>query len=66
MAEEETKKSDKELLDVDEKGNYIEDKKEEKKDKPSNAYKYGLIVIALIILLGLCCFFFYKKTNNKR
>ena len=64
MAEEEIK-SGQELLNVDEKGNYIENKKEEKEDKPSNAYKYGLIVIAFIILLGLCCFFFYKKTNNK-
>ena len=64
MAEEE-KKSGQELLDVDEKGNFIENKKEEKKDKPSNAYKYCLMVIGLIILLGLCCFLFYKKTNNK-
>ena len=60
MAEEE-KKSGQELLDVDEKGNYIENKKEEKKDKPSNAYKHCLMAIALIILLGLCYFFSIKK-----
>ena len=54
--EEDKKKSDQELLDVDEQGNYIDNKKEEEKKKPSNIYKYGLICICLIILLGLAYF----------
>ena len=62
---EEKKKSDQELLDVDEQGNYIENKKEDEKKKISNAYKYCLICICLIALLGLAYFCFLKTKNNK-
>lgn len=62
---EEKKKSDQELLDVDEQGNYIENKKDEEKQKTSNAYKYFLICIVLIALLGLAYFCFFKTKNNK-
>ena len=63
--EEEKKKSGQELLDVDEQGNYIENKKEEEKNKTSNIYKYCLICICLIVLLGLA-YFCYNKTKNNR
>ena len=59
------KKSDQELLDVDEQGNYIENKKDEEKQKTSNSYKYYLICIGLIALLGLAYFCFFKTKNNK-
>jgi len=62
---EEKKKSDQELLDVDEQGNYIENKKDEEKKKTSNAYKYCLICIGLIALLCLAYFCFFKTKNNK-
>ena len=63
--EEEKKKSGQELLDVDEQGNYIENKKEDEKNKTSNIYKYCLICICLIVLLGLA-YFCYNKTKNNR
>ena len=63
--EEEKKKSDQELLEVDEEGKYTENKKEEEKKKPSNIYKYCLICIGLIILILLICFCYNKTKNNK-
>ena len=56
-----------ELLDVDEKGNYDESKKE-KEQKKSGSCKYCLICICCLVILGLCCFCYYKnkccKTNS--
>ena len=59
--EEEKKKSDQELLDVDEQGNYIENKKDEEKKKTSNGYKNCLICIGLIALLCLLIFVSLKQ-----
>ena len=61
----EEKQNDQELLEVDDKGNYIE-KKEKKKNKPSNAYKYLLLIFAFIILLGLAYYFLLNKKTNKK
>ena len=61
---EEKKKSDQELLDVDEQGNYIDNKEEEKK-KPSTSYKYYLIIIGMIIVFAFACFCYYKSIKKK-
>ena len=53
----------KELIDMDENGN-VNDKKEEKKNKTSENYKYIILVI-LLLLLGFICFFcFYTKSKR--
>ena len=61
----EEKQNDQELLEVDDKGEYIETK-EEKKDKPSNVSKYFLLIFAFIILLGLAYYFFLIKKQIKK
>ena len=53
----------KELIDMDENGN-VNDKKEEKKNKTSDYYKYTILVI-LFFLLGFI-FFFCFNSKGKR
>ncbi len=62
--EKEKNQSGQELLDIDEQGNYNENKNEKKQQKSSNTCKYCLI-LCLVVLLGLGCFCYYKKKCNK-
>ena len=63
--EEEKQQSGQELLDVDDQGNYNENKKGDEKKKSSNMLKCCLIFICLGIILGLIYFCYCKKKSNK-
>ena len=62
---EEKKDKGEELIDVDEKGNPIENKKQEKKSKSNSLYKIVIIVFLCILILCCCYYVFYYKKNNK-
>ena len=46
-------------------GILLKAKKNKKKKKPSNIYKYCLIFIGLILLSGFLYFYYYKTKNSK-
>ena len=54
-----------ELVEVDEKGNPIEEPKKEKKEKSYSTYKVVLGIILCLIILVSCYFYFNYKKNNK-
>ena len=63
--EEEKQQSGQELLDVDDQGNYNENKKGDEKKKSSSMLKCCLILICLTISCGLVYFCYCKKKSNK-
>ena len=63
--EEEKQQSGQELLDVDDQGNYNENKKGDEKKKSSSMLKCCLIFICLTISCGLIYFCYCKKKSNK-
>ena len=63
--EEEKQQSGQELLDVDDQGNYNENKKGDEKKKSSSMLKCCLIFICLTISCGLVYFCYCKKKSNK-
>ena len=54
-----------ELVEVDEKGNPIEEPKKEKKEKSYSTYKIILAIILCLIILVSCYFYFNYKKNDK-
>ena len=67
---EDKKGTGEELLDIDEKGNPIKDKKEneekEKNPKSSSTTKIILAIILCLIILSCCCYFFFTKRKTTK
>ena len=65
---EDKKEAGEELIDIDEKGNPIKDKKEEEKEKKTKSrttIKVILTIIVCLIILISCYFFFTNKKSTK-
>ena len=65
---EDKKEAGEELIDIDEKGNPIKDKKEEGKEKKTKSIttiKVILTIIVCLIILVSCYFFFTNKKSTK-
>ena len=65
---EDKKEAGEELIDIDEKGNPIKDKKEEGKEKKTKSIttiKVILTIIVCLIILVSCYFFFTNKKSIK-
>ena len=65
MKDDKNDTKEEELVEVDEKGNPIEEPKKEKKEKSYSTYKVILGIILCLIILVSCYFYFNYKKNDK-